>query len=306
MSEHIAHIAIYEDTSHIIRHSGHFGEAFKQSLRQHPDAGLLSSGARGNHLFAIPLVEKVRDNWEKGFKTERYGEMLAAAIGWLSHRAIDLQVKPNYIKQKDIKNPRFSNYEQQIYCDALVFDKVYGGGIHPSASPMVELSKATLEYHMASHPGAELVHVPHLEPLVVAMVQQQLLAMRRFNQEATTPEDWFRAYEDEYQKTSENLEVYIEAFSNPDPLKTKKYLEEPNFYNQEDDIIRLARDLQHRGTSSIDVEQAVEKGKEQSHYAQGLSRSYRFNKSAQGFFNKKISKDQVYDQVEIFHEAHRI
>lgn len=306
MSEHITHIAIYEDTNRLICHSKDFNLPFKNSLKHYPDAGLVSSGARGNHLLAVPIIEKVRDDWETGYKKARYGELLAASIGWLSHRAIDLQVKPNYIKQKDIKDPRFSTYEQQIYCDAMTFDKVYGAGVHPSISPMVSMSKATLEYGMQSHPAAESTYVRQLEPIMVQMVQQQLLSIRKFNSESTSTDEWFDAYEDEYQKTSENLNVYIEAFVNPDPLKVEKYLEDFNFYNPEDEIIQLARELQHLGNSELDIDEAVEKGKSQSQYAQGLSRSYRFNKSAQAFFEKKIEKDDVYDQVEIFYEPHRI
>jgi len=306
MSEHITHIAIFEDTHRLISHSDEFDEPFKNSISEYPDAGLISSGCRGNHLIAIPIVEKVRENWEAGYKSGRYGELLSASIGWLSHRAIDLQVKPNYYKQEAIKDPRFSNYEQQIYFDAIVFDQVYGQGLYPSISPMVELSRATFEYRMESHPAADLVHIPKLEPLMVAMVQQQLLSMRRFNQEAGSIDDWFGAYEDQYQKLSEQLEVYIEAFLHPDPAKMQYYAEESNFYNPEDGIIRLVRDLQHRGSSEIDLEKAVEDARSQSHYAQGLSRSYRFNRSAQQFFYKKIAKDEAYDQVRIFNKKHRI
>ena len=306
MSEHITHIAICEDTTRLVAFSNEFSEPFKESLRRYPDAGLISSGSRGNHLIAIPIMEKVREQWKQKKDSHRYAELLAASIGWLSHRAIDLQVKPNYVKQEKIESPRYSTYENQIYYDAITFDKVYGAGEYPSISPNVAFSKATLDYSMAKHPGAKLLHVAHFEPLMVSMVQQHLLSLRNFNEETSTLEEWLETYPNQYQKLSENLEVYIEAFTDPDPMKMKRYEEELNFYDENDELIKLVRELQHKGTSSIDLFEAAKKAEKQSHYAQGLSRSYRFIRSAHLFFQKKITKDEVYDQVEIFHKPHRL
>ncbi len=310
MSEHITHIAIYEDTARLVAHSDEFGKPFKDSLRDAPDAGLVASGSRGNHVFAIPIITQVRKDWKKSREPTKYKELLAASIGWLSHRAMDLQVKPNYLKQDGLQDPRFSTYEQQIYYDAITFEKVYGGGAYPSISPLVKLSKAVLEYRMENHPAAALVHVGHLEPLMVGMVQQQLLSMRRFNGESASLNEWLDAYSDEYQKLSENLEVYIEAFVDPDPVKINRYVEETNFYNEEDEIIRLVRQIQRKGTanatSPINLENALERAKSQSHYAQGLARSYDFIRSANKYFLEEIARNEVYDQVQIFNKSHRI
>ncbi|MFP4092705.1 MAG: hypothetical protein ACLFT3_20515 [Cyclobacteriaceae bacterium] len=306
MAEHLTHIAIYDDTYRLVLHSDDFHEAFQTSLRNHPDIGLLCSASRGNHLFAIPFLEEVRDQWNSRKPGDGVEEKIAAAIGWLSHRAIDLQVKPMYLKIDKIKEARYSETENEIYHDAVTFDKVYERGKATSVSPHVYLSEAILADHMQGHPAAGLLHVAQVEPMMCAMVQQNLLSLSQFNETAQSPDEWLDKFPDHYQKLGENLHTYIEAFQRPDPVKMEKYIHSVNYYNEEDELIQLARELQHKGKSSIQLDDAVAKAENQSHYAQGLRRSIHFIRSANAFFEKKMDKETVYDQVEIFHKPHRI
>jgi len=305
MSEHITHIAVYEDTFRLIQHYDQFPEAFRVSLKNYPDVGLMCSAARGNHLFAVPFLEETREKWNTRKKGDGTEEKIAASLGWLSHRAIDLQVKPMYLQDDEIDDPRFCETEHQIYYDAITFEKVYGSGKYASVSPYVDLSDAVLRYQMNTHPAAELIHVAHLEPAVVSLIQQNLMHMRQFNATSKTPDEWLDAFPDHYQDPSEDLETYIEAFTNPDPKKMEKYVYGPNFYDEEDELISLVRDLQHLGKTDIPLQDALDKAENQSHYAQGLRRSYQFISTAADFFNKKIDKGLTYDRVEIFTKSHR-
>lgn len=306
MAEHITHIAIYDDTARLILHADGFHEAFKTSLSNHPDVGLLCSGSRGNHLFAIPFIEEVRDKWKNRKSGDGTEEKLAAAIGWLSHRAMDLQVKPMYLKIDKIREPRFSETENEIYHDAVTFDKVYKRGKAASFSPDVYLSEATFSDNMEGHAGAEMLHVAQVEPLMCALVQQNLTAMRQFNTTAQSPDEWLEQFPNHYQKLGENLQTYIEAFQRPDPVKMEKYIYSVNYYNEEDELIRMARDLQEGREPTVKLEEALEKAEQQSHYAQGLRRSMLFARAANDFFLKKTDKEKTYDLVEIFHKPHRI
>jgi len=305
MSEHITHIAVYEDTYRIIQHAEDLDEAFKTSVKNFPDIGLMCSASRGNHLFAVPFLEDTRDKWDTRKDGDGTEEKIAAALGWLSHRAIDLQVKPNYLRDDELKDPRFSEQENQIYYDAITFRKVYNSGKAKSLSPYVYLSQAVLEENMQSHPGAEFLHISYLEPSFFQLIQQNMIGMRKFNQEATTPEDWLKAFPDQYQDPSENLRIYIEAYTHPDPQKMKRYSEALNFYNEEDELIRYVREIQYTGKSDISLEEAYKKAESQSHYAQGLRRSYYFMRMANDFFNKNMEKSKLYDELGIFTESHR-
>ena len=83
MSEHITHIAVYEDSMRIVKHGPvKLTKAFLEAIDEAYDAGMFCSGARGNHLFAIPILEANRDL----YGTSRYGkkeaEQVVGAIGW--------------------------------------------------------------------------------------------------------------------------------------------------------------------------------------------------------------------------------
>lgn len=306
MSEHITHIAIYEDTYRLISYSDEFHEAFKISPQKHPDAGLMASGARGNHLHAVPFLEQARENWLQRKPGDGTEEKIAAAIGWLSHRAIDLKVKSIQLKESEINHVAISKDENDIYQDAVTFDKVYGRGEKKSLSPMVHLSKATLTCNMSSHPASQLFHADQVEALVGSLVQQNLMSYHQFHSSINDPEAWLHEYPNHYQKLSEDLNTYIEAFTNPDPVKMKVYIEDFNFYNEQDELLQLVREIQDHGKTKINLAGALEKAENQSQYAQGLRRSYLFNKWASDFFQKKMDKNTLYDKLENFHEPFRL
>ncbi len=306
MSEHITHVAIYDDTVRLVSNSKEFHEAFNTSLQNQFDAGMMATGARGNHLHAIPFLEQTRDIWHQRKKGDGTEEKIAAALAWLAHRAIDFQVKANQLSYDDIKDPRFSKDEQDIYQDVVTFDKVYKNGKKKPLSPNMYISESTLTRNMNNHPASGLVHVDAVESLFCSLIQQNLNAYHTFHRNSDSIEDWLEEFPNHYQKISENLETYIEAHNDPDPKKMEKYITGENFYNEKDELIRLVREIQDNGKTEIPLDDALDKAKNQSHYAQGLLRSYRFLKAANDFFTKKISKDAVYDFLEIFPAAHRI
>ncbi|WP_373494473.1 hypothetical protein, partial [Aquiflexum sp.] len=152
MSEHITHVAIYDDTVRLVSHSNEFHEAFRISLQNRLDAGMMASGARGNHLHAIPFLEQARDVWDQRKEGDGTEEKIAAALAWLAHRAIDFQVKANQLSNDDIKDPRYSKDEQDIYQDVVTFDKVFENGKKKPLSPNMYISESTLARSMNTHP----------------------------------------------------------------------------------------------------------------------------------------------------------
>ncbi len=306
MSEHITHVAIYDDTVRLVSHSKEFHEAFRISLQNRLDAGMMSSGARANHLHAIPFLEQTRDVWNQRKDGDGTEEKIAAALAWLAHRAIDFQVKAIQFEYDDIQDPRFSKDENDIYQDIVTFEKVFGGGTKKPLSPNMYISESTLARSMNTHPASKLVHVDPVESLFCSLVQQNLNGYHTFHKTAKNLDSWLQEFPNHYQKISENLETYIEAYNDPDPKKMEKYITGMNFYNEKDELIQLVRELQETGKSAIPLQDALDKAKDQSHYSQGLLRSYQWIKAANDFFTKKISKDAVYDTLEIYPAAHRI
>ena len=64
MSEHITHIAVYEDLARMILHDPEICDAFKNSINRQYDSGLMGCGTRGGHLFIEPILDMFKDNWE--------------------------------------------------------------------------------------------------------------------------------------------------------------------------------------------------------------------------------------------------
>jgi len=187
MSEHFTHIAVYEDSARLILASPDINDVFKHCIRTQYDSGLLGSSSRGNHLFAIPIIEKFKKEYGTLSDTTEADQKIAYAIGWLTHRASDLQMKPVFRKAEADPDPRFTYQLSSIYHDAMSFHKVYDGGKMPSLSPNQVLSPATFNYNMASHPAADAVNISTTEPLFSWMWQTDDTLSNRQLQDSPVP-----------------------------------------------------------------------------------------------------------------------
>ncbi|CAN5378614.1 hypothetical protein BH23BAC1_BH23BAC1_49830 [soil metagenome] len=300
MSEHLTHIAVYEDCARLAILSKWINEAFTNSLKDHPDIGLLASASRGNHLYAVPIIEKAKSLNSNELKKKENKMKLAASVGWITHRAADLQTKP-LVKTIDYKKEtRFEESEFEIYQDAVTWDKVYSGGKQKSWSENVWLSPAVMETGMSSHPAANAINVDETELLLAILVQRSLLEEHKFTKDQKDFEKWLKIFLERRQKYSEDYRVYIDAYQNPNPEKMQKYIYDTNFYNEDDELIRLARSLQKGSAEkNISINEAIEKAENQSHYAQALYKGMLYLKAANDFYEGRENKDHVYDTMDI-------
>jgi hypothetical protein len=303
MSEHITHIAVYEYCSGLARYSNKVNPLLKESLQQYADMGLMASASRGNHLYAVPILTRAK---ETGHTDNKMKMQIAAALGWMTHRASDLQMKPIF-KYIDEDDPYFSQSENQIYHDAVTFREVYGGGTVPSISDRVYFSPATLEPGMKSMPAASAVNVALAESLFAHQVQRSLMAQRAFVTKEKDMQTWLQKFLEERQYYSEDLRVYFDAFQNPDEKKMKKYIADVNYFDEDDGIIRLAKAL-HRGEQppAIPLPEAIEKAATQSQFAQALRRGMIYMEAGSDYYEGKMEKQAMYDVFEVFDEEHRI
>lgn len=309
MSEHITHIAVLEDTVRLIVHSDAFDEVFKQALVDHYDSALCMSASRGNHLFAVPLLEEVRERCSlRSEMTASDRLLLAAALGWLIHRATDnvldneQELRLAQLREREgLSETNFYIDEHQIYTDALLFREVYDGGRRASRSPYEPVSPATLARHMDAHPGANTVDVEQVEALFGAFWQRKLLHLQQFSCQEDDVEQWMETFLERYQDYGEDLRRYVEAFQNPDPEKMRYYIDALNMYDASDPIIQLARALQTGASppSSIELNDAVAASEEQSAYAKALGASYRNVEAAVDYFEGRLDKEGLYDHVGI-------
>lgn len=313
MSEHITHIAVYEDVARIAQHTDRVAEPLKTSLRNAWDVGLFASSSRGVHLVSVPMLEKYRDQWDGHQPGDGVEERIAAALGWLLHRAADMQMKALeelFLAEMAEERPNpfgFYKDEFEIYQDAVAFREVYDGGRIQPDSPYSPLSPATLAYHMAPHPATIAVDVAAIEPLIAGQINIRLLDLHQSAvAQRSDLRDWMNTFFYRRQRFAEPLPVYIEAYQNPVREKMAHYMARWNWYDAGDALIRWARALQ-RNTPPPDIplEDAIVASRTQSQYAQALHLALVYLEAAGDFFNYRIDKPTFHDIVENYVEEWR-
>ncbi|NJM14858.1 MAG: hypothetical protein HC896_05295 [Bacteroidales bacterium] len=216
MSEHITHIAVYEDTVRIFRQQKLFNQAFNIALDNQYDSGLFCSGTRGNHLYAIPILDKMRHQVAQNITLSQTDEMkVAGAIGWITHRAADLMVKPMF-KAVEAENSRKYNAQaNSIYHDVASFKNVYQSGHVGALSAYENITPALMEHGLASMPASAAINTAALEARLSFYWVNQFIGL---HQATTSPLDEFtdEVLEPIFKHAQQFTEVwndYIEAFN---------------------------------------------------------------------------------------------
>ena len=290
MSEHITHIAVYEDLARIALSIPEICDAFKTCIQNQYDSGLLGGASRGNSDYAVPILEKYKDDWDSAKSAREVQIKIAYAIGWLAHRAADTGFSLAFEAAETDPNPLYTNDNCRVYQDAMTFRKVYGGGKKPSLSPKEIFSQATFDYNMRSHPATGSIDVAITEPLLSRMWQADMIKKHLFLEQEDNFDLWVDTFVERYQAMTEDVRRYEEAYNNPDPELTRRYYDQDNYYDESDDIIRYVRAIQDAQEPGLDLKKSVEKAKDQSLYAQVLRLGYSYLKGASDYFTEDIDK----------------
>lgn len=302
MSEHITHIAVYEDCVRIIKQSvSRFTPAFHEALEDAYDSGMICCGARGNHIYAIPIIEKNREIYGTSKYSQREKEQVAGAVGWLLHRASDLEMKPMFQKVTDLGNTVLHEEECEMYHDAVTFRKVYQGGKLDTKSPYEFIDESVLADKMNTNKASDNVEFGHFENLMAHYYVAEWVRQCNFTHELQDVNQFAEKLVDYSQDLYEDLRVYIRAFNNPEPYKMQGYIHNFNIYDDNDSLIRYVRYLQEndKPDPEINLEKALEEAQNQSHYARALKRGYEYAGALSDFFEKRISKEETIKRCEI-------
>ena len=302
MSEHITHIAVYEDSARIIKYSGKkITKAFHEAMADAYDCGLTCSGARGNHIYAIPIIEKAREAYGSPAFNMQMKEQLAGAIGWLLHRASDRQMKPLFAKVPELGNPMLYENECQMYHDAESYRQVYQGGKVSTKSPFELVDESTLSHRMEKNPSASKLNVDELENLMAFYFVSAIAGNCVFTEKLDDVNEFTDKLVEYSLDLYEDLRMYIRAYENPEPYKHHGYLTGFNIYDPEDELIRFVRYDQEHGEAhpEIELDVALEKAEKQSNYSQALRKGYLYTLALSDYFEEKISEDEVKERCEI-------
>ena len=300
MSEHITHVAIFEDGYRLMQlNQAQFPKAFVRSLNKHYDHGIVCSGTRGNHTYAVPIVEKYRGRPPGNYAEEEL-QQLAGALGWMSHRAADSVLNPLADQVDEQQNPMFNGQDLKRYYEVVVMKEVYQSGERTTKSPYEMLSPATLAENLRPNPAAQLVNIRPFETLFTNYYLREFLTLMSFT-ESDTPDD-LDAYLTDLVKHAqyfqEDLSLYTAAYEHPDPLKMQEFVYHLNFYDQQDPLIRLVERLRDGKTvPSADLDQALQTTDQSCKYAQALKLNYDFWQSLAAFYRGEIERSSLQEQL---------
>jgi hypothetical protein len=291
MSENITHTAVTDDCARLALYSPEICEPFKTALGERLEIARLGGVTRSGGKFVVPLLERLRQEWPVRQGSDGLVDKLAYVLGWLCHRAADLQMKPIFHAADGAC--ALDPTDCSIYHDVYLFRKVYGSGQEEPYVP------ETLEVGMESSAAARALQVNEIEGALRAMWQRALIALHTFIPDQEDIDGWLERLFKLRQRFYVDLRRYAEAFADPDPDKVRRFIVDTHFYDRQDGLIRLARSIQ-RGESdgTIDLEAAVRDAASQSQYAQALRRGYVYLQAASGFFEGRIDRDALMDALE--------
>ncbi len=291
MSEHITHVAVFEDAARLLSaRPSDFPPEFQAAISQHYDYGIVACSTRGNRQFAVPIIKKYKSQ----SLDDRASAELCGALGWISHRAADAQL--NYLADTvDAENnPYYTGQDLKLYYDAVVKHNVYDSGRRSTLSRNEFIDGSTLATNMSASPAARHFETAALERLWTNGMMREFIQLHHFYQAQPTTDDlvkYVETFDTRAQYYGENLPLYERAFENPDPVIMQAVNYRINFYDPDDQIIRLVRAIQLGDQPEQSVEMALQGAETQSHYARTLKLNYEYWMAAGRFFKDQISEE---------------
>ena len=291
MSENITHTAVVDDGVRLMLAADTICPAFKVAAREYLDMAHLGCMTRSGDRCNPGLLETFRARWNARQPGDHLEPKLAFVIGWLCHRAADRQTKPIFRRFHPPETRAEFPTECSVYYDAFVFREVYAFGQEPPYHPAMFGKKLTQL--------VDTINVGNLQTLVQVLMRRAFIAMHTFIPDVQDPETWldnlYRLKQDFYV----DLQRYDDAINRPDPAKVQRYIIDDNFYDAQESIIAVARQLQ-RGESvnAAHVAEAVS-AEPQSHYAQALHIGFRYLQAASDFFISEMAIEELKTRLDI-------
>jgi hypothetical protein len=298
MSEHTSHIAIFEDTNRMVQHSEIFCQHFKSSLKEEYEIAAIASESKSGDLFIIPFIKESRQVFRQRKSTRETRKMLAAALGWISHKSADIQVKPlarkyNYDSQRYIDPYPVWNEKIEALQDITIFKNVYEATNKTTNSRYLDFGKFLYQRNIDSLPIAQKIDLHKVEHWMASMWKADFLGLHDITEQTTYDDAWLKELFQRTQTFNELWDHYIEAYNNPDTELEKYLIDEKNFYNPQDQLIQWVRNIQkHTLDQAIDEKKALEqaRGESASQYAKILANAYLYITAADDFFNFKTDE----------------
>jgi len=290
MSEHITHLAVFEDAARLALVHPRVHSDLKQSLKSGWRAGSLGAVTRSGDAFSVGVFKNVRAAWDRSGPDKQLERKLAFVLGWRVHQAADRRFKPVFrqLQPKHYEFDRGFPPDVTVYHDVVVFREVYDSGrlrpFHPSV----------LDNRLESHPLAAHFDTAFAEAILRSCWQQPLLRNQRFLAHESIPAPWQKLLETRMEPFHVDVRRYAGAYAHPDPGWYQHFIVAPKFYHREDPLLRYARALQRGGsTASLDLLASIASAGGQSQYAEAVANGVGYILAASAYWNREIDETEL-------------
>lgn len=284
MSENITHTGIIDDTRRMVlaaaeHDAGLLPPVFSECMRECHDIMRLGGVTRHADRHSVALLADMRGRDLDIVDKSR----LAFIFGWLSHRAADRQMKPVF--RETCPDAPEKPTECSIYDDAFIYLRRY--------SAQDPLYTDALFEQMASGTAAGQ-DCAELRSLIRGLLQGSLIGIHTLIPDDGDGKGWIDRLVSVHQKWRINMDRYLKAITEPDPILYKTYIVETNFYDPADSLIAYVEALQ---AEKADVNHKLLRfaGEQSSDYAQALSKAWDYIKAAGLFFQGELDEDALAD-----------
>ena len=293
MSEHIAHVAVFEDCCRLGLHSGRLSPAFQTVLDRHWDFARFGSTSRAGDRHSIALLRFCRERWTQRRPGDLVEEKLAFVIGWRCHQAADRRFKPVYRElepehyaKRDASSESSAPSQIRVLHDVVVFREVYDSGRY------APFPRGLLDDRLNSLEGAQALDFDATFAAIGGVWQ--------FTLQRQHPQTTLETAHKRFQRFYVDVQRYAEMLNNPDPELMRRFIIEANFYDRRDGLIAMARALQ-RNTKlpATTFDEAYRQAARQSQYAQALRMGLRYLFAASDFFENKISEEETRKRFDL-------
>ncbi|MCC5828868.1 MAG: hypothetical protein JJU36_05415 [Phycisphaeraceae bacterium] len=290
MSDHIAHLAICDDVFRLSMPHPEIHPTFKVLMAEFRDDAHMGSVTRTADLWSAQVIQWAGEQARlpEGQRDPLTMRKLAFVLGSLTHRSADRLTKPitkcwqgddDSGRQEDEAN------ESKIMQDIMAFREIYGGGSGPNADPFTAATLAT----PVSDGQAKL------EEYFRVLLRRALIAMHTIKPDHHNIQPWLDAFFKGMQTFPKRLEQYARLAAQWDQAKVNKYLIGKRFYDREDELIRIARSIQHG--SVIQPERIVAAVKacdqSQSRYARALAKAVEYLLAAGELYDGRLDLEEA-------------
>lgn len=293
MSDHIGHLAFFDDTARLALLHDAVHPWFKRLIGSHRDDAHMGTVTRYADKWSVGVFEWARGELAKpeADRDANLDRKAAFVLGAITHRAADRHTKPITRAFAGHDDRGGQANEAKIMQDLMIFREVYGQGRGDHAGVLTP----------------DLFDAPTTEPQAAArrwfrlMLRRELIAMHTIRSDAESIHPWLDAFFERLQTFPKSLELYARLNSEWDPAKVDRYLVRPRFYDRDDSIIALARRVQDGASADHGAVLAAMEATDASSswYARGVKRAIEYTLSAGEIVGGEIDRDEAERALDI-------